>query len=81
MMGDPWGLNETPAFTPKLSWLPPKGHACQTVFSSQVEKELFEDTFSDFKHSNMSREECQAVKSSVDERIIVIKKKQISGPM
>ena len=38
---EPQGFNETPAFTPKSTWHPPKGHACLEVFLSQVEKEIF----------------------------------------
>ena len=44
---EPQGFNETPAFTPKSTWHPPKGHACLEVFLSQVEKEIFEIPFSD----------------------------------
>ena len=54
---EPQGFNETPAFTPKSTWHPPKGHACLEVFLSQVEKEIFEIPFSDLKYSNLSREE------------------------
>ena len=71
---EPQGFNETPAFTPKSTWHPPKGHACLEVFLSQVEKEIFEIPFSDLKYSNMSREEWQAVRSLADDRSIVIKK-------
>ena len=28
------GFNETPGFTPKSTWHPPKGHACAEVFVS-----------------------------------------------
>ena len=70
----PQGFNETPAFTPKSTWHPPKGHACLEVSFSQVEKEIFEIPFSDLKYSNMSREEWQAVRSLTDGRCIVIKK-------
>ena len=45
--GEPEGFNETPAFTPKSTWHPPKGHACIEVFLSQVEKEILEISFSD----------------------------------
>ena len=48
---EPQGFNETPAFTPKSTWRPPKGNACLEVFLSQVEKELFEIPFSDLKCS------------------------------
>ena len=71
---EPQGFNETPAFTPKSTWHPPKGHACLEVFLSQIEKEIFEIPFSDLKYSNMSREEWQAVRSLADDRSIVIKK-------
>ena len=68
---EPQGFNETPAFTPKSTWHPPKAHACLEVFLSQVEKEIFEIPFSDLKYSNMSREEWQAVRSLADDRSIV----------
>ena len=29
---EPQGFNEIPAFTPKSTWHPPKGHACLEVF-------------------------------------------------
>ena len=29
---EPQGFNETPAFTPKSTWHPPKGHACLEDF-------------------------------------------------
>ena len=68
---EPQGFNETPAFTPKSTWHPHKGHACLEVFLSQVEKEIFEILSSDL---NMSREEWQAVRSLANDRSIVIKK-------
>ena len=71
---EPQCFNETPAFIPKSTWHPPKGHACLEVFLSQVEKEIFETPFSDLKYSNMSREEWQAVSSLADNRSIVMKK-------
>ena len=55
------GFNETPAFTPKSTWHPSKGHACLEVFLSQVEKEFLEIPFSDLQYSDMSKEEWQAV--------------------
>ena len=71
---EPQGFNEKPAFTPKSTWHPPKGHGCPEVFLSQVEKETFEIPLSDLKYSNMSREERQTVRSLADDRSIVIKK-------
>ena len=67
------GFNETPVFTTKSTWHPPKGHACLEVFLSQVEKQIFEIPFSDLKYCNMSREEWQAVRSLPDDRSIVIR--------
>ena len=37
---EPLGFNVTPAFTPKSTWHPPKGHACVAVFLRQVAKEI-----------------------------------------
>ena len=54
---EPQGFNETPAFTPKSTWHPPKGHALLEFFLSQVQKEIFEIPSSNLKYSNMSREE------------------------
>ena len=71
---EPQGLNETPTFTPKSTWHPPKRHACQEVFLSQVGNEFFEIPSSDLKYSNMSREEWQTVRSLADDRSIVLKK-------
>ena len=34
-------FSEIPAFRPKSTWVPPKGHPCLEVFLSQVEAELF----------------------------------------
>ena len=39
---EPQGFTETPAFTPKSTWHPPKRHACLEVFLNQIEKEIFE---------------------------------------
>ena len=71
---EPQGFNETPAFTPKSTWHPSKGHACLEVFLSQVEKEIFDIPSSGLKYSNMSREDRQAVRSLADDRSILIKK-------
>ena len=50
---EPQGFNETPAFTPKSTWHPHKGHACLEVFLSQVHKKLFEIPSSDLKYSSI----------------------------
>ena len=71
---EPQGFNKTTAFTPKLTWHPPKGHACLEVFFGQIEKELFEIPVLDLKYSNVYREEWQAVRSLADDKSIVIKK-------
>ena len=31
-------FSETPSFTPKTSWKPPKGHPSNEVFSSEIEE-------------------------------------------
>ena len=67
-------FSETPAFSTKSTWYPPKGHPCLEVFLSQVENELFEITKQDLRYSNLSKEEWRAIKSLADDRSIVIKK-------
>ena len=67
-------FSETPAFSTKSAWNPPKGHPCLEVFLSQVENELFEITKQDLRYSNLSKEEWRAIRSLADDRSIVIKK-------
>ena len=55
-------FSEIPAFRPKLSWLPPKGHASLEIFLSQLEKELFTDDLDEPSQSNLSPEEWKALK-------------------
>ena len=65
---------ETPSFTPKFSWKPPKGHSSLEVFLSEIEKEIFAIPDSRLGYSNLSQEEWQAMRSLADDRNIVIKK-------
>ena len=67
-------FSETPAFSTKSTWNPPKGHPCLEVFLSQVENELFQITKQDLRYSNLSKEEWRAIRSLADDRSIVIKK-------
>ena len=67
-------LSETPAFSTKSTWNPPKGHPCLEVFLSQVENDLFQITKEDLRYSNLSKEEWRAIRSLADDRSIVIKK-------
>ena len=71
---EPQGFNETPTFTPKSTWHPPKGHACLEAFLIKVEKDVFQIPSSDLKYSNMSREEWKDVRSLSDDRSTLIKK-------
>ena len=63
-----------PAFRSKSSWKPPTGHPNLEVFLSSVQKELFEDIGTSLRYSNLSTEECEAIRSLADDRSIVIKK-------
>ena len=67
-------FKETPVFTPKSTWKPPKGHPNLEVFLSQIEKELFGLAETSLDHSNFSKEEWQAVRALANDRSIVIKK-------
>ena len=69
---EPQDFNETPTFTPKSTWHPPKGHACLEVLLSQVE--IFKIPSSDLKYSNISREDWQTVRSLAHDRSIGVKK-------
>ena len=64
---------EVPAFSPKSSWKPPKGHPNLEVFLSQLENEIFEMLFDNLKHSNASKD-LQAIRASLDDSTIVIKR-------
>ena len=44
---------ETPSFTPKSSWQPPKGHPSLEVFLSEIEKEIFAIPDSRLGYSNL----------------------------
>ena len=46
-------FNETPSFTPKSSWQPPKGHPSLEVFLSEIEKEIFAIPDSRLGYSNL----------------------------
>ena len=50
-------FSEVPAFRPKSSWNPPKGHPNLEVFLSEVEKELFTVVDSKLGYSNLSKKE------------------------
>ena len=67
-------FSEVPAFRPKSSWNPPKGHPNLEVFLSEVEKELFTVADSKLGYSNLSKEEWKAMRTLADDRTIVIKK-------
>ena len=67
-------FSEVPAFRPKSSWNPPKGHPNLEVFLSEVEKELFTVVDSKLGYSNLSKEEWKAMRTLADDRTIVIKK-------
>ena len=67
-------FSEVPAFRPKSSWNPPKGHPNLEVFLSEVEKELFTVVDSKLGYSNLSKEEWKAMQTLADDRTIVIKK-------
>ena len=71
---EPDTFSETPAFRPKSTWVPPKGHPCLEVFLSQVEAELFKMSSSSIRYSNMPKDEWDAVRSLADDRNIVIKR-------
>ena len=66
-------FSEIPAFRPKSSWLPPKGHASLEIFLSQLEKELFTDDLDEPSQSNLSPEEWKALRNLASDRSIVIK--------
>ena len=61
-------FRETPAFSTKSTWNPPKGHPCLEVFLSQVENELFEITKQDLRYSNLSKEKWTTVRSLAGDR-------------
>ena len=67
-------FSEVPAFSPKSSWKPPKGHPNLEVFLSQLENEIFKMPFDNLKHSNTSKEEWQAIRALADDCTIVIKR-------
>ena len=67
-------FSETPSFTPKSLWKPPKGHPSLVVFLNEIEKDIFAIPDSRLRYSNLLREEWQAMQSLADDRSIVIKK-------
>ena len=67
-------FSEIPAFRPKSTWNPPKGHPNLKVFLSEVEKELFKCPDKNLGYLNLSSEEWKAMHSLADDRSIVIKK-------
>ena len=63
-----------PAFSPKSNWKFSEGHPNLEVFLSQIEKELLKTVETPLGYSNLSKEECGAVRTLADDRNIVIKK-------
>ena len=66
-------FSEIPAFQPKLSWLPPKGHASLEIFLSQLEKELLTNDLNEASQGNLSAEEWKALRDLTSDCSIVIK--------
>ena len=68
-------FSETPVFRPKSKWKPPPGHPGLKLFLSQLEKEIFDNLFTNsYQPSlNMTSEEWQALRGLADDRSIVIK--------
>ena len=68
--------SDKPAFRPKSSWKPPPGHLGLELFSSQIEKDIFENLVKDFTriNSNMTKVEWDALMGLADNSSIVIKK-------
>ena len=64
--------SEKPGFTPKSKWKPPKGHSRLEVFLNQIEKEL---GFLNLLYANFSKEEWQPMRSLVNDRSVLLKKK------
>ena len=54
-------FSEIPAFRPKSTWNPPKGHPNLEVFLSEVEKELFKCPDKNLGYANLSSEEWKAI--------------------
>ena len=55
-------------------WQPSQGHPYLEVFLSQVETELFQLPKANIKYSNLSREECNGIRSLADDRNTTVKK-------
>ena len=66
-------FSSEPAFSPKSN-CKPEGHPNLEVFLSQIESELFKTVETPLGCSNLSKEECKAVRTLGDNRNIVIKK-------
>ena len=72
-------FSEVPAFRPKSTWNPPKGHFRGhfnnlEVILSEIENKLFTVVDSKLGCSNVSKEEWKATQTLTHNRIIVIKK-------
>ena len=67
-------FSEVPAFSPKSSWKPPRGHPNLEVFLSQLENEIFKMPFDNLKHCNTSKEEWQVIRALADDRTIASKR-------
>ena len=67
-------FSEIPAFSPKFSWKPLKGHPNLEVFLNRLENEIFKMAFDNLKRRNTSKEEWQAIRALVDDRAIAIKR-------
>ena len=63
----------------KSSWRPPNGHPALEIFLSKVEKDLFDICKKHQTYSNFNSEEWKAMRSSADNRNLVIKKRK-RGP-
>ena len=67
-------FSKFPAFSPNSSLKLPKGHPNLEVFLGQLENEIFKMPFDNPKHSNISKEEWQAMRALADDRTIIIKR-------
>ena len=63
----------------KSSWRPPNGHPALEIFLSKLEKDLFDICKKHQTYSNFNSEEWKAMRSSADNRNLVIKKRK-RGP-
>ena len=71
-------LSDQSAFSPKSLWNPPTGHPNLEVILSQIKHGLFQIPNKCLLHSNLSKDEWQAIRSPAEDRSIVMKKAQVS---